>query len=576
MNLKMKQILRKTLLLIGVFLGGISSAWADGPVDLGNGTSRLGAEGNTTAWWTDFTEFVDIAPNKTITYTFVNHSSKAENYANWAVEICEKESGYEYLLMRSDCFGLTNGEWSGRTTNDNSTNWFKCNRNDYDWSSNEIFRENLNGATVVMTIKRKNEVLTLIEDVTTADGTKKFRHFFVMDCVTAYNNGETLKARLTVDRAHLIINNTVPVTDSEDYPTIAGYQVGSDDNSTPWWTAFSNYYTLAEGESMKLKFKNYTCKVGNTSNFVAYVTTDADRGAEGYMEYLGMRSDNWVLVSDANCSSNDYEAGFGWDWNLFKTKMDGSTVLLTVTRSGANVTVRADITPSDAGTPFYEEYTKECGNGSQAIRIFLVADGSHFDILPESIEIGATGWGTFASDYNLDFSQAEEGLTAYAVTGSSGSAITKDQITTIVPAGTPLLLNGTAKTYTVPVATTAGSKPAENKLVRGEGNPVSKDGTNTYDRYVLVANGETAKFKIIGANSPTVARNRAYLQLPYAASSSRDILSIDGGDATGINMVNGEGLKINGSEVYYNLQGQRVLYPTKGLYIVNGKKVIVK
>ena len=53
-------------------------------------------------------------------------------------------------------------------------------------------------------------------------------------------------------------------------------------------------------------------------------------------------------------------------------------------------------------------------------------------------------------------------------------------------------------------------------------------------------------------------------------------LSIDGGDATGINMVNGEGLKINGSEVYYNLQGQRVLYPTKGLYVVNGKKVIIK
>ena len=41
-------------------------------------------------------------------------------------------------------------------------------------------------------------------------------------------------------------------------------------------------------------------------------------------------------------------------------------------------------------------------------------------------------------------------------------------------------------------------------------------------------------------------------------------------------MVNGEGLKVNGSEVYYDLQGRRVLYPTKGLYIVNGKKVILK
>jgi hypothetical protein len=50
-----------------------------------------------------------------------------------------------------------------------------------------------------------------------------------------------------------------------------------------------------------------------------------------------------------------------------------------------------------------------------------------------------------------------------------------------------------------------------------------------------------------------------------------------GDDATGISDAtrltdNGEGIKDN----VYNLKGQRVSQPTKGLYIMNGKKILVK
>ena len=70
---------------------------------------------------------------------------------------------------------------------------------------------------------------------------------------------------------------------------------------------------------------------------------------------------------------------------------------------------------------------------------------------------------------------------------------------------------------------------------------------------------------------------RAYFVIPADVISASRSLEIDiDGISTGINIVNGEGLKVNGSDVYYDLQGRRVLYPTKGLYIVNGKKVIVK
>ena len=48
-------------------------------------------------------------------------------------------------------------------------------------------------------------------------------------------------------------------------------------------------------------------------------------------------------------------------------------------------------------------------------------------------------------------------------------------------------------------------------------------------------------------------------------------LNLDG-DVTAI-----KNIKVGTEDnIYYDLQGRRVLYPTKGLYIVNGKKVIIK
>ena len=45
-------------------------------------------------------------------------------------------------------------------------------------------------------------------------------------------------------------------------------------------------------------------------------------------------------------------------------------------------------------------------------------------------------------------------------------------------------------------------------------------------------------------------------------------------ETTGINTAKGSQFTVNGE--YYNLRGQRVAQPTKGLYIVNGKKVVIK
>ena len=72
--------------------------------------------------------------------------------------------------------------------------------------------------------------------------------------------------------------------------------------------------------------------------------------------------------------------------------------------------------------------------------------------------------------------------------------------------------------------------------------------------------------------STNIKAFRAYIRQKTAAARIVSFF-IDGQETTGINTVNGEGFKVNG---YYNLNGQRVDNPQKGLYIVNGKKVLVK
>ena len=70
----------------------------------------------------------------------------------------------------------------------------------------------------------------------------------------------------------------------------------------------------------------------------------------------------------------------------------------------------------------------------------------------------------------------------------------------------------------------------------------------------------------------TISPFRAYLEKPASSSLSKEF-DIDWGDGT----TSIENMKVGiNNNVYYDLQGRRVLYPTKGIYILNGKKVVIK
>ena len=171
---------------------------------------------------------------------------------------------------------------------------------------------------------------------------------------------------------------------------------------------------------------------------------------------------------------------------------------------------------------------------------------------------------TFSSTYALDFSEVED-LTAWIATANDGETVTLTQVEGMVAAGTGLVVKGT--TANIPVVASGTDYSATNKLVA-----VSSE-TEVSSGYVLSQQGSKVVFAPISGTNATVAAGHAYLQ---AGTSSRSLNLVFGGETTGIDasLVNSEERIVNSG--IYNLNGQRVSQPRKGLYIVDGRKVAVK
>ena len=149
----------------------------------------------------------------------------------------------------------------------------------------------------------------------------------------------------------------------------------------------------------------------------------------------------------------------------------------------------------------------------------------------------------------------------------------------VVPANTALLIStadnftGTHD-YTITYAT-GGDDHSESNMLKGTltaDEETEGDGCLFYR--LTMHNGETIGFWWGAAEGGKfkLGANKAYLAVPTSVVSARSGFAFDD-EATGISQIENGKLKI---ENYYDLQGRKVSMPGKGLYIVNGKKVVIK
>ena len=209
--------------------------------------------------------------------------------------------------------------------------------------------------------------------------------------------------------------------------------------------------------------------------------------------------------------------------------------------------------------------------GENNISVVLSASDPEEETVDEDVitikDIGKTTW---CSEYDLDFTNVA-GIKAYTATGYDDIDKTI-WLTRVmkVPAGTGILVKGDAGSYKIPHSTVRAVYANFFKGNLGEAIQIEEtDGDKT--NYYL--SGKDGTFVSVNGNA-NIGKNKAYLQLPtsvFAGTRSIGINYDDEDGTTGINVQS----SIQSDNAYYTLQGQRVAKPGKGLYIPNGKKVVI-
>ena len=310
--------------------------------------------------------------------------------------------------------------------------------------------------------------------------------------------------------------------------------------------------------------------LGDYNNFVVRTNLNSGKNAvERFTSNACTTANTYALYQKLTLSAGNY--------TFAAYALGGTTIVMAADNTEGDAVTATDFTEYDV------QFTKT-SEGETKVGLKISAEGTNtcnwmaitglklYKTAPTSVSVPVTnGFATYANHtYNLDFSNVE-GLVAYTATVNADKTEVTFTPATQVPAGTGLLLKGA--TANVPVIASAAA--ISSNLMYAPTTAVSglsyDDGT--YYNYILTQpSGKSVGF--YRANNNKVAVGKAYLRIPQASGARQfTFIGLDGdSEATGISSVESNS---KAADCIYNLSGQRVAQPKNGLYIVNGKKVIV-
>lgn len=395
--------------------------------------------------------------------------------------------------------------------------------------------------------------------------------------------------------------------------------IPSINNQWPWVNGGNTYadFTLEDGDITALAGNNiYICKGDNsTINKVSLITTVPDEEpAETSLLWSG---------------SNDLK-----DWSNFEILRYGGKGALANVKVGDDI--RVTFTNASEGWQIYvcdaDSYSEFSGgyfvgavqDGEQSVsfkvpnavvlesiaqkgivvkgklatltKIELLTYADSYDAVP--LTIGTDGIATFSSSKHLSF--AEAGITPYYASEINDGSVTLTSVDNKTTWGYQgYVLRGAAGSYDIPVISSGAVYPSGNLLKAtsdyattvyrsayseySDGKNENDEETDTdeykiknYYRYIFAKdNSDNIAFYKL-ATDYELGAHKAYLEIPTGDTSdaARVSLLFSDDETTAVQTI--EAIERPQSDKIYNISGQQVGKPTRGLYIINGKKVIIK
>lgn len=200
--------------------------------------------------------------------------------------------------------------------------------------------------------------------------------------------------------------------------------------------------------------------------------------------------------------------------------------------------------------------------------------GNHWQFIKVTevpLTIAANDYTTLCLPFNVKLPEGSA-VKAYYASAAAGDVLKLTEITGIIPANEGVILQNTdAADANINLAiTTEGGTSFDNKL---KGVTAKREGYGALSNYVLAdKNGTTGFYK---AKFTAIVANKAYLPVANVQNAQGVMMAFSfGNEVTGIDNVNAAA---PAAKKYYDLQGRRVLYPAKGIFVTeDGQKVLFK
>ena len=206
---------------------------------------------------------------------------------------------------------------------------------------------------------------------------------------------------------------------------------------------------------------------------------------------------------------------------------------------------------------------KQAGNAGSSPKVL-----DYIIIKQEAVTVSVSdaGYATYATTNNIVVPNDENVKVMTVKVNDNNSTITLNDVPAgkVIPANTGILVKATAGNHDFVVTSKEGKELENNSLVAAK-EAVTSDGATFF---ALTKMDTKVGFAVV-KEDVKIPAGKAYLKVPAATTAK--FFSLDG-EATGINSV--KTAKADGA--YYTLEGVKTTKPVKGLYIHNGKKIVVK
>ena len=331
--------------------------------------------------------------------------------------------------------------------------------------------------------------------------------------------------------------------------------------------------TVKDGETTLTLGTDYT--VAYSNNTVAGTATVTVTAVES-SDYSGTATATFI-IQKANTAVTTVPVGK----NLTYTG-EPQALVEAGTATGGEMQYSLD------GTTYSTDIPTATEQGSYTIYYKVVGDANHNDTEAQSVAASITGiifsieagsYSTHITNQAISLSAADAaaGVKLYTVTAADKTAgtVTLTELTS-VDANTPMVVyNPTDADRNVVFIPTTGSMEAQPAdIFKGtiDSKTFTADEMAAADHYVL-----SGQNFVWVKDAGTLAGGKCWIELDKSAGASRLSIVFDG-KTTGVNVASAVSIEESANAGYYDLNGRKLSTAPaqKGIYVKNGKKVVVK